>query len=529
MLESVIDNYFHSLEEREFDEPFMAMLRGCGFHDIQFLHGSFEFGKDFIAKKTRNGQLCQYAFQTKAGDLDASAWRGARGQIDEMRMTRLAHPAFDASLPRIVVLVTTGQLVGQAPVSAQEYQAYIAENHRETFEVWDRGRLRDIFVASPELGLAGTFDSELLGLVARIDDGSIDATDIERFSRRWIHNGIASSRWRAALEAAVVCNRLRRMQRLDLACIASLALLRSAWVVGHDTAPPDQIALGLAEAGKSMFVHYARDVWRECTRNHLDSNALYGAMREPGSFVTYPVRCLRLIEILGLLGLACNKEEPDEATGILQFVASFISAQPGAAHPISDQWAASLIPAALLVAQQQPAEVAAWLVRVIAWVGDHYDGENPGLARFDAVPSLEVEHLLGAPLEHIQVQPRDESYIATVVLDLAALMQFGEVFETARNEFQATGVIPELIHVQDTPGQYLRAASDIAREVNPPYDEGWRPSEGWRAAPHHIASESLYLDRIERPWDLIAIGSVLRDRHFLIAMHNMLHSGAIGR
>ena len=55
MLDDVIGNYIDSLTEREFDAPFMALLRLHGFDDIHFLHGSFEFGKDFIAKRTEDG------------------------------------------------------------------------------------------------------------------------------------------------------------------------------------------------------------------------------------------------------------------------------------------------------------------------------------------------------------------------------------------------------------------------------------------------------------------------------------------
>jgi hypothetical protein len=44
MLNDVIERYLDSLEEREFDAPFIALLRGLSYWDIHFLHGSFEFG-----------------------------------------------------------------------------------------------------------------------------------------------------------------------------------------------------------------------------------------------------------------------------------------------------------------------------------------------------------------------------------------------------------------------------------------------------------------------------------------------------
>ena len=62
MLNDVVEHYLDSLEEREFDVPFIALLRSLGYFDIHFLHGSFEFGKDFIAKARIEGSETQFAF-----------------------------------------------------------------------------------------------------------------------------------------------------------------------------------------------------------------------------------------------------------------------------------------------------------------------------------------------------------------------------------------------------------------------------------------------------------------------------------
>ena len=50
MLANVVGSYLDSLEEREFDAPFMALLRPQGFWDIHLLHGPFQIFKDFIGK-----------------------------------------------------------------------------------------------------------------------------------------------------------------------------------------------------------------------------------------------------------------------------------------------------------------------------------------------------------------------------------------------------------------------------------------------------------------------------------------------
>jgi hypothetical protein len=81
MLGDAIANYVDSLAEREFDAPFIAMLRAHGFTDVHFLHGAFEFGKDFIAKRIENSQQIQYVFQTKAGNIGLTEWHQCRGHI----------------------------------------------------------------------------------------------------------------------------------------------------------------------------------------------------------------------------------------------------------------------------------------------------------------------------------------------------------------------------------------------------------------------------------------------------------------
>lgn len=124
MLDGVVDLYLQGVSEREFDMPLMALLISRRFYDIHKLHGLFEFGKDFIAKREDEGVVHQYAIQSKAGDINLSSWRSVRSQIDEARYNGIAHPSYSRSLPRKAILVTTGRLVGGAAGDAQEYMAF---------------------------------------------------------------------------------------------------------------------------------------------------------------------------------------------------------------------------------------------------------------------------------------------------------------------------------------------------------------------------------------------------------------------
>jgi hypothetical protein len=149
LLTDVIGSYLDSLTEREFDAPFMALLRLHGFTDIHLLHGAFEFGKDFIGKRVEDGQQYQYAFQSKAGDIKLADWGGCRAQLDMLRTNSVAHSNFDKSLPRRARLVITGRLVGGAPIAAQEYREHLKALGEAQFETWDRDSLVDKLAVDP--------------------------------------------------------------------------------------------------------------------------------------------------------------------------------------------------------------------------------------------------------------------------------------------------------------------------------------------------------------------------------------------
>jgi hypothetical protein len=517
MLANVVESYLDSLEEREFDAPFMALLRALGFWDIHLLHGPFEFGKDFIAKGEHEGSVAQFAFQTKAGDINLSDWNHCRGQIDLLRTNSLAHPAFDLKLPRQAVFVTTGRLVGGAPLEAQDYAQRLQQLGEIGFVVWDKEKLIHFISHHPEIGLAGASEGALLTLLGNIDQSRVWESAIEDVSRRWFSKEDVFPLHKAALEAAVIANRLRRHDRLDLACFVSLCLVRAAWVQSHGAEPVDSTAIIVAEAGRGLFLHYASDLFARCSDGNFDALTVIQNHQPAAAHVTYPTRCLRLIEIVGLIGLLkCEQTLSDDKRAV-EFLRDFLQTNPGGWHPISDRWAVSLIPPVLLLATEgYRSEVQAILENVIRWIGNHYEGDNLGLAGPHSAPAEEISYFIGSPFEHVNLPPRRSSYVATVVLDLAAILKMNEVFELAVNDFLAVKAMPTVVEVGDTPGQYVLNAEDIRSEPNMQYCETWAPVDEWKLAPHHKRGPlAYYLQRIGRPWDHLAVSAVLRDRHFL--------------
>ena len=512
MLADVLGAYLETLTEREFDAPLMAILRSSGFRDIHFLHGSFEFGKDFIAKRSGSDKITQYSIQSKAGDISLGDWRQVRVQIDEMRTNNLAHPNFDTALPRRTVFLTTDRLIGGAPLSAQEYSSHLEHVGEENFEVWDRDTIIEMIGLDPELGLAGVLADPLLRLVGEISANEVSLPILENYSRSWLEPGAATP-WHAAIVAAVLTNRLRRGRRLDLACLTSLLLLRAATWHAHgseDSAGLDE----LIDVAGRMFAEYAEELWILSGQEALEPDKVLGDRTELANWVVYPVRSLRIAEILSLLALRARREAPKSAEQIEEYVTEFVRCQPGVAHPISDNWAVSLLPVGLVLGNRDMDLFESWVTEVGRWVADYYD-DGEGLAALDASPEVEIEYLVGGPLEHVVLQPRNSSLVAAALLDLVSVFERGDLFDILRNEFLAVNASPEVIEVPDTKDQYVRDGSSVTREPNAAYDDLWSPDCAWKSAGHHRRSpESYRLARLGREWEHIALAAVVRDRWF---------------
>jgi hypothetical protein len=514
MLADAIGNYVNSLAEREFDAPFAALLRLHGFTDIHFLHGPFEFGKDFIAKRLEDGVECQYAFQTKAGDIGISEWNQCRGQIDMLRTDALAHPNFSGTLKRRAIFVTTGRLIGGAGLAAQQYGQHLRTLGEAQFSTWDRDTIVDMLATDPRC-LRGSTPALLHIVGAQREHLNFEA--LEEHSRTWIRTQCTALSLRDVLEAAVVAQHCRLEKRADLACYTALMLIRSLWATAHGQSQlPDSIAVAIATA-KKLFRHYAMELWNACRTQYFDPDTLLRQDGTPGGLVTYPVRCLTITEILAMLGLLEKTTNPGLSSEIADYLAKFITVNVGSAHPISDRWGVSVACCALqLSANGKTEALRPYLRSAIKWVADHYDGGNAGLAGPYATPEEETKYLLGSPFEHTNLRLRSESYIATQLLDLCAVLQESELFDLARNEFLAVDICLPVLEVDDTPAQYSINTNGHHYEPNMPYAESWRPSEGWNVAPHHRRGADLfYPERVGEPWDQLAISCVLRDRHFV--------------
>jgi len=260
-------------------------------------------------------------------------------------------------------------------------------------------------------------------------------------------------------------------------------------------------------------VTYATELWDRCRTDDdlLRPVPFVNKHREFGFFVTYSVRCTRLIEILSLFALWQRQTQGEANEDLVRWLRTFVADQPGCAHPLSDRHAVSIIPIAVVLADQRDL-LAEWLRDLVRWTADRYDDDLLGLAATHAEPQEEVEYLLSM-FEHIDQPKRRESYLAAVILDLASILELGDVYDDARNDFLAVKLIPELLHVANTVGQYHVDGDDLEHEANPPYRDSWDGVVDGVTAPHLNPATPLWLERHGRAWEQIAVYTMLRNRH----------------
>src|SRR5829696_6922696 len=248
MLRNVIDAYLASASERQLDLPLLLLLPAMGFHDVHLTHGIVEFGKDFIAKRHEDGETIQYVIQSKAGDIDQAEWRAIQPQIFEAATNTLAHPSFDAGLPRQIVLVTSGDLRGNARIAVQNLNdGLLRDLGRLPVLCWSGQNLSDFFI---EHGLSGVHRATAEGFVdygsfflayAHAVQGTLRNRDIEEYSRQWPDPTIPLDRrlLRAAVETEILAQRCADRGNYWEAVTAHLALLRVLCAATYTDAETD--------------------------------------------------------------------------------------------------------------------------------------------------------------------------------------------------------------------------------------------------------------------------------------------------
>ncbi len=520
MLRNALESYVDGIRrERDLDAPLLALLATMGFHEIHFTHGASEFGKDFIARRTEGERTYQYVLQAKCGDIGLAAWREVRAQLFEAATNTLSHPGFDPELARRVVLVTTGRLVGNAPLEAQQFSALLTTTLRgEPLTTWDREDLIGFFERyGPERVHAskGRADFLTYGEFFRCYGdalaGALSERRIERYAQSWlIERGSPADRIiLAVLEAELLGAACAERGLHYEAFQAALAAFRAIAAEIHRAAPAaPEVMVATAKASLRTIAARARDALDVYPDDVLQ------AMGGFGIFVTYPVQCARALDLYALRHALC--EDPSERATIAASLAAFIEREPGVRHPVSDWYAVSVVAACRVLVEAGETDLARGLVRSVAvWICDRYENDGPGLAAMDATEDGDVVQLLGGAFTAIPIQRQDQSFLATALLDLTCFLGDADMYETILHDLRACDIIPVYYQPRDTAGQFLVEGRDVVRFPNIEFTQ---PMPGFSELHHgeHLVGEphSFALEPLLGRPAFTALSLLLRDRYF---------------
>ncbi len=510
MQRSVFEGWIGGLDERGFDAPLLALLRSHGFYDIHFTHGQYEFGKDFIAKRTESGRPVQYAFQSKKGDIGGSEWSSFFSQLWEAAGGRLTHPNFDAKLERHCVLVTTGRMKGKAIQSANDFSVEMAG--KTEFTVWDREYLLDLARGThPDFPLRDLHPS-IEHIVAEIQLGSLGSRKLflglERAVPTLPLDDLALHT--ASMEATLVIAALRRAGMLLHVPLVAAHLAR----LGAAAANAD---VGETAYAESLLIYRAAvddllDHFEPVLGSPSDfMDALGGGFDE---WFTYPAACLLLGEFLTTaLFHARGTDEHGVAGRYRSGLIKLATDQPGLVHPVSERFSVSTIAiCAGLVEANQTALLDRVLVNTTVWLCDLLDDDGLGLASAYASPEDEVAYLLGARLDCTAVEREGSSLLAVALVE-AANEWLPSVYPDVLNDLLAVEVCPTAVIPKEIPGALFLNGGGTASLLNPVYPETsgtlpWHEHEDWGLAQSIAAAP-------EAP---LVFATACRDRLFQAAL-----------
>ena len=526
MLANVLGAYLDSVKEREFDLPLNTLLRASGFYDIHFTHGNVEFGKDFIAKRDENGVTIQYSFQSKAGDISQSDWRGnIMQQTLESILLGLSHPSFDKNAPRQTVLVITGKMLGNAALGLQELNETIKQKYQQRpILVWDKETLIQLLETH---GLGGVYQANASGflkygkfyqLYGKALEGDISQREIEDHSRQWLGDAIPRGKRLlcSAIESNVFAAQCQAKGLVYEAITSHLTLIRTIMhqiYMANNHTEVEQLreiySLEIANL-KIILMQYLAEfkaLWDE------SGNNLCSIIPGSNSIIMYSIHCARIMEIVGILYfLEVEKAERDT---VISFLVSFISQEPGCAHIPSDYYAVSLVLPVLSLCSSGHRDIAeGFLQRSAVWLCDRYQS-GFGLADISSDPYDEIATLFGYPFDFIKVWPRKNSFAASVICDLAAFVANAQLYINIVNDIKAVKIIPQYWQVPDTKSLFVLDGEDIIHYPNVGYIDDYIPFESFTFA-EHIKHEPRSFSIIDhtKPIGLLLTMLLLRDRYF---------------
>jgi hypothetical protein len=148
MIEKLIENWLTNVHELGYQIPFCEVLLTERYSLLHVSrHGRGEHGKDLIARDSQ-GRLI--AFQLKGGDINLTAWHAMRGEVEELvRLpVSVTAPQLRTNEAHTPILVTNGELTGDAPRSIEAFATEWERLGSPRLEIWQKHQLLGKFIAA---------------------------------------------------------------------------------------------------------------------------------------------------------------------------------------------------------------------------------------------------------------------------------------------------------------------------------------------------------------------------------------------
>lgn len=502
--------------ERDFDATFIALLRNQGFFDIHCIHGAFEFGKDFIAKRSEKGQLLQYAFQSKLGDVGKSEWQqDIRPQCDTMADNELGHPQFDTSLPRRDVVIFTGNFKkgSQAAILAQQYAQSRSKRSYHSVEYWTRSTIVDLLCTTDGLAVYADLQG-LFGYLDSADKGVIRVDETESWTSRWANFKDPGDLWRAFLEASLLQQLLNTKNLGFHRTAVSYGLTRAVAVAGVTKLATADVSTASALCLKTLRDEADRILkWFNAIPPEYRDRALPGV--EPFSILSLGPKLFRWLELISLWTLTINPGDSNRETArqFLRFVTGLGCVQ----RPLSDRYAVSILSTALAL-DAAGEEVIPWLQAIVVWLCERYEGGELGIAGPRSSTEDELWRTVGVAYDHPDVKPRKDSVLAAAILDACSILGLKQLYDDAMNDFLAVSLVPTRLIPDEAPGEFFTGTSGCVTSPGD-YSENWIGKGGWRnSTMHKQAAIPRWFDDNDATWIGLALSFLLRDRWWLFSL-----------
>jgi hypothetical protein len=160
-------------------------------------------------------------------------------------------------------------------------------------------------------------------------------------------------------------------------------------------------------------------------------------------------------------------------------------------------------------------EVAIGLIKnSVIWLCDRYE-QGDGLEGFEALPLEEIEVLFGGNFDFVSAQQISDSYLATVLSDLSAIIENADLYSDVINDIKATKIFLKYWQVPDNGDLLIIDGRSIISYPNITYSDTMHKFTDYDFA-DHISHEPINfrLSELVGVDAMMTLTILLRDRYF---------------